>query len=164
MDLTTLKSRHLQARKASRTDADQGASATAAVLGRVMGDTETLAKNKPGTAQLDLIAGVTAAQRASLEKEVQDLTRLGRSTDVAGRELEILQALHDEVRGIKAQQDAEKAASLMSEAELTAAIRAAVTGGATNIGAVMKLLKAQYEGRYDGAVASRLAREAIASI
>ena len=160
MDLTTLKTRHLTARKAARTDPH--AAAEAAVLGRVLGDAETQAKNKPATPQLDLIAGVTGAQRASLEKEVQDLGKLGRSTDVAGRELGILQALHDEVSGIKAQQDAEKSALLMSEADLSAAITAAVTGGAGNIGAVMKVLKAQYGGRYDGAVASRLAREVLA--
>ncbi len=161
MDLTTLKSRHLQARKASRSD--PMAAAEAAVLGRVLGDAENQAKNKPGTAQIDLIAGVTGAQRTSLEKEVQDLARLGRSTEVAGRELGVLQALHDEVAGIKAQQDAERSALLMSEAELTVAIGAAVAGGATNIGAVMTRLKAQYEGRYDGSVASRLAREALAA-
>jgi hypothetical protein len=164
MDLTTLKFRHLQARKASRTDA--GAASSAAVLSRVLGDAETQAKNKPGTAQLDLIAGVTTAQRASLEKEVQDLTRLGRSPDTASRELEMLQALHDEVTQLKAQQDAKKAALLMSEAELAGVIRAAVAAvaaGATNIGAVMKILKAEYEGRYDGSVASRLAREAVAA-
>jgi len=162
MDLTTLKARHLQARKASRTDA--GATSTAAVLSRVLGDAETQAKNRPGTAPLDLIAGVTTAQRASLEKEIQDLTRLGRSTDVARRELEVLQALHDEVTELKVQQDAKRAALLMSEAELTDVIRAAVADGATNIGAVMKLLKAQHEGRYDGSVASRLAREAVATL
>ena len=161
MDLTTLKARHLQARKAARTD--PMAAAATAVLGRVLGDAENLAKNRPGSAQLDLIADVTGTQRASLEKEVQDLARLGRSTDVASRELGVLQALHDEVTGIKAHQDAEKLALLMSETELTAAITAAVTGGATNIGAVMKELKAQHEGRYDGSVASRLAREALAA-
>ncbi|SMB78077.1 GatB/YqeY domain-containing protein [Deinococcus hopiensis] len=162
MDLNTLKARHLQARKASRTDAK--AASAAAVLSRVLGDAETQAKNRPGTAQLDLIAGVTTAQRASLEKEVQDLTRLGRSTDVARRELEVLQALHDEVTQLKAQQDAERAALLMSEAELAGVIRAAVADGATNIGAVMKLLKAQHEGRYDGGLASRLAKEAVAAL
>ncbi|MDB5046808.1 MAG: Yqey-like protein [Deinococcus sp.] len=133
------------------------------MLSWVLGDAETQAKNKPGTAQLDLIAGVTTAQRASLEQEAQDLTRLGRRTDAASRELSILQALHDEVTQLQAQQNAKKAALLMSEAELTDVIRAAIAAGATNIGAVMKRLKAGDEGRYDGSVASRLAKDAVAT-
>ncbi|CAM4135878.1 hypothetical protein [Deinococcus marmoris] len=161
MDLTTLKARHLEARKAARTDPQ--AAATAAVLSRVLGDAETQAKNKPGMAHLDLIAGVTGAQRTSLEKEVQDLTKLGRNTEMATRELGILQALHGEVTAIKAQQDAEKSAALMSEPDLAGVIRGAIDAGATNIGAVMNVLKTNHAGQYDGAVASRLAREALAA-
>ncbi|CAM4174872.1 hypothetical protein [Deinococcus marmoris] len=141
MDLTILKVRHPDVRKTTRTDPH--AAATVAVLGRVLGDAETGAKNKPATPQLDLIAGVTGAQRASLEKEVQDLAQLGRSTDVAGRELGILQALQTEVTRVKAQQDAKKDA------------------GTTNIGAVMNVLRTHHAGHYDGAVAGRLAREAL---
>lgn len=161
MDLTTLKARHLDARKAARTDPH--AAATAAVLSRVLGDAETQAKNKPGTAQLDLIAGVTTSQRASLEKEVQDLIKLGRNTDVTSRELGILQALHDEVTRVKAQQEAEKSAALMSEPDLAGVIRGIIGAGATHIGAVMNVLRTNHAGQYDGAVASRLAREALAT-
>ncbi|UQN08850.1 GatB/YqeY domain-containing protein [Deinococcus sp. QL22] len=159
MDLNTLKARHLQARKASRTDADSAA--TAAVLSRVLGDAETQAKNKPGTAQIDLIAAVTTAQRTSLEKELQDLTRLGRDTATTSQELPILQALNDEILTLKAGQDAEKAASLMSEDELAGVIARAVASGADNIGAVMNVLKMDHAGQYDGSAASRLARQAL---
>jgi uncharacterized protein YqeY len=51
---------------------------------------------------------------------------------------------------------------MMTEAELTTAIDALKAGGAANMGAIMSGLKAQYGGRYDGKLASDLAKKALA--
>lgn len=51
----------------------------------------------------------------------------------------------------------------VDEAEVRAAARAAVTGGAGNLGAMMGKLMGQYKGRVDGAVLNRIAREELAA-
>ena len=50
----------------------------------------------------------------------------------------------------------------VSEDELRAAIRAAIGGGAANIGAVMGAVMKQFKGRAEGATINRLAREELA--
>ena len=66
--------------------------------------------------------------------------------------------------------DKEKAQSLVIEeflpaaidpAEIRAAAKAAVAGGAKDIGAVMKVLMPQYNGKADGKVINEAAREAL---
>jgi len=49
----------------------------------------------------------------------------------------------------------------VSEDELRAAVKAAVAGGAKNIGAVMGKVLPQYKGRADGSVINRIAREEL---
>jgi len=51
----------------------------------------------------------------------------------------------------------------VDETEIRAAARAAVTGGAGNLGAIMGKLMGQYKGRVDGSVLNRIAREELAS-
>jgi uncharacterized protein YqeY len=48
-----------------------------------------------------------------------------------------------------------------SEDELRAAVKAAVAGGAKNIGAVMGKVMPQFKGRADGSVINRIAREEL---
>lgn len=49
----------------------------------------------------------------------------------------------------------------LSEEELKGIISAAVSGGASNIGAIMGVLNKDYKGRFDGKLASSLAKEAL---
>ena len=49
----------------------------------------------------------------------------------------------------------------VSEDELRAAVKAAIAGGAKQIGAVMGKVLPQYKGRADGAVINRIAREEL---
>lgn len=49
----------------------------------------------------------------------------------------------------------------MDEAELIRLIEVMITNGASNIGTVMKELKSQYDGQFDGKTASKLAREML---
>lgn len=51
----------------------------------------------------------------------------------------------------------------LEEAEVREMVRAAVAGGADNIGAVMKALVPQTKGRFDGKELNRLAREELAA-
>ena len=51
----------------------------------------------------------------------------------------------------------------VSDDELRAAVRAAVAGGAANIGAVMGKVMPQFKGRADGTVINRIAREELAA-
>ena len=46
----------------------------------------------------------------------------------------------------------------LSDDELSSAIKIMIDAGNTNVGAIMKALKEQYGGRYDGKKASELAK------
>jgi len=68
--------------------------------------------------------------------------------------------------------DTEKAQATMLEAylpaqvdddELRAAVRAAISGGAANIGAVMGKVMPQFKGRADGSAINRIAREELSA-
>ena len=50
----------------------------------------------------------------------------------------------------------------VDEGEVREAVRAAIAGGAANIGAVMGKVMPQYKGRVDGSVINRLAKEELA--
>lgn len=155
MNLTILKARHVAARK-------QRDTAHAAVLGRVIGDIETQAKNRPGAEPGQLVAGVLADQVAAMLRERDQLAGLGRDTAQIDAELAVLQTLDTEVKQEQARVNAERLARHLSPEALEAAIREAVAGGAENIGAVMKQLKARQEGDYDGRLASEIARRILA--
>lgn len=119
MNLTTLKARHLIARK--ERNAPQ-----AAVLGRVIGDTETQVKNRPGTDQGALVTGVLADQLTAMLRERAQLAGLGRDTARVDVELAVLQALDTEVRQEQARVDAERLARQLSPEALEASVREAV--------------------------------------
>ena len=51
----------------------------------------------------------------------------------------------------------------VDEGEIRAAARAAVAGGAGNLGAIMGKLMGQYKGRVEGSVLNRIAREEMAA-
>jgi hypothetical protein len=50
----------------------------------------------------------------------------------------------------------------VDDAELRASVRAAIAGGATNIGAVMGKVMPQFKGRVDGSAINAMAREELA--
>lgn len=155
MNLDTLKAQHLSARK-------QKDAAQTAVLGRVIGDVETLAKNKPGTDPAALITGVLTDQLAALLREREQLAALGRDTAQIDLELPVLQHLHTQATEAQRQAQAELSARQLSPEALDTAIRTAVTQGAKTIGAVMQFLKARHEGAYDGKLASDTTRRVLA--
>ena len=51
----------------------------------------------------------------------------------------------------------------VDETEIRHVARAAITGGAGNLGAIMGALMKQYKGRVDGSVLNRIAREELAA-
>ncbi|UQN08734.1 hypothetical protein [Deinococcus sp. QL22] len=155
MNLDTLKAQHLSARK-------QKDAAHTAVLGRVIGDVETLAKNKPGTDPAVLIAGVLTDQLTALVREREQLAGLGRDTASIDLELPVLQQLHAQATEAQRQAQADLSARQLSPEALETAIRIAVTQGAGSIGAVMQFLKTQHEGAYDGKLASDTTRRVLA--
>lgn len=157
MNLETLKARHLSARK-------QKDAAHTAVLGRVIGDVETVAKNKPGTDQAVLITAVLTDQLSALTREREQLAGLSRDTAQIDVELPVLQALHSEATEAQRQAQAELSARQLSPGALEAAVREAVSQGAGNLGAIMKHLKAQHDGSYDGQLASATAKRVLAEV
>jgi uncharacterized protein YqeY len=141
-----------------------------ALLGRLQGDLNAArkAQDKPltlllGTVLADVKNREIELRRSPTDDEVLDVLRKGlkrrrESLDVygaAGREdLAAKERVEVEVleRYLPPQVSAD---------ELRAAVQAAISGGATSIGAIMGKVLPQYKGRAEGSAISAIAREEL---
>jgi uncharacterized protein len=119
------------------------------VLGTVLAD----AKNRGIELRRDLTdEDVTEVLRRGIKRrrESIDAFRKANREDLASKEA-------DEVRTLEAYLPAQA-----GEDEIRAAVRAAVAGGAANIGAVMGRVVPQFKGRAEGGTISAIAQEELA--
>ena len=126
------------------------------------------ARNKPltlvlGTVLADIENHHTALQRDLTDGDVIEVLR-----KAIKRRRESLEAFEKGGRAELAAQEREEIRVLevylpasVSDDELRAAVRAAIKGGAVNIGAVMGKVVPQYKGRAEGATINRIAREEL---
>lgn len=128
------------------------------------------AQDKPLTLVLGTVLADVKNRRIELRRdptddEVVELVRRG-----VKRRRESIEAFR---AGDRPDLEAKEAAELailerylppaVDESEIRAAARAAVAGGAGNLGAIMGKLMGQYKGRVDGSVLNRIAREELAA-
>jgi uncharacterized protein YqeY len=139
--LQQLKADSLTARKAR--DA-----ATAASLTTLIGELETASKNS-GHEPTD--AEVTAAIKKTLKNIGESLEALKFSSD--GRVLGLMNEQKLFTAYLPKQLD---------EAELRSVVGAIIVTGAKTMGDVMKALKAQHDGQYDGKLASTVIKDLLA--
>jgi uncharacterized protein len=119
------------------------------VLGTVLAD----AKNRGIELRRDLTdEDVTEVLRRGIKRrrESIDAFRKANREDLASKEA-------DEVRTLEGYLPAQA-----GEDEIRAAVRAAVAGGAANIGAVMGRVVPQFKGRAEGGTISAIAKEELA--
>lgn len=126
------------------------------------------ARNKPltlvlGTVLADVENHHTAIQRDLTDADVIDVLRKAikrrresvEAFDKGGR-TELAAQEREEIRALEVYIPAS-----VSDDELREAIRAAIKGGAVNIGAVMGKVVPQFKGRAEGSTINRIAREEL---
>jgi uncharacterized protein YqeY len=143
----------------------------AALLDRLQGDLNTARKAQDRTLTLVISTTISEARnreielkRALTDDDVVDVVRKAikrrrEAVDMyttAGR-----QDLADKERGEGVVLERYLPAQV-DEGELRAAVRAAIDGGAANIGAVMGKVMPQFKGRADGGTINAIAREELA--
>lgn len=128
------------------------------------------AQNKPGTLLLSTILADIKNRRIELgheptDDDVVDVLRKGIKKRREAIELydkgnrpELAEKERSEVAALEKYLPAQ-----VDPAELRDAVRAAIAGGATNIGAVMGKVLPQFKGRAEGSVLSAIAREELAA-
>jgi uncharacterized protein len=135
--LNTIKAASLTARKARKTD-------EAALLSTLMGEIETLAKAGRG----ELTDAVVVTVIKKFIKNIDQVIEVVEPNSIGGqnaiKEKQLLEAFLPKQ---------------LSEQELQALID---DMGCTNIGDAMKLLKQNYAGTYDGAMASKILKAKFA--
>ena len=126
------------------------------------------ARNKPltlvlGTVLADVENHHTSVQRDLTDADVTDVLR-----KAIKRRRESLEAFEKGGRTELAAQEREEIRVLevylppaVSDDELREAVRAAIKGGASNIGAVMGKVVPQYKGKAEGSTINRIAREEL---
>jgi uncharacterized protein YqeY len=126
------------------------------------------ARNKPltlvlGTVLADVENHHTTVQRDITDADVIDVLRKG-----IKRRRESFEAFDKGGRAELAAQEKDEIAALegylpaaVPDEEIRAAVRAAIAGGAANIGAVMGKVNPQFKGRAEGSTVNRIAREEL---
>jgi uncharacterized protein YqeY len=116
-----------------------------------------------GTILADIENAHIAAKRDLTEADVVDVLRKG-----IKRRRESQEAYEKGGRAELAAQERDEAAMLTgflppeaSEDDVRAAVKAAIAGGAANVGTVMGKVMPQFKGRVDGGVINRVAREEL---
>jgi hypothetical protein len=145
--MSALQSRLQQELTAARKAQDKAATL---LLGTVLSDT----KNRAIELKRDLSdEDVVEVIRKGIKKrrEAIEMYEKGGRKELAEKERAEVQMLE---RYLPAQVDPE---------ELRAAIRGAIAGGASNVGAVMAKVMPQFKGRADGSTINAMAREELAA-
>ena len=143
-----------------------------ALLERLQADLNAARKgsDKPRTLLIGTILAETKNRRIELQRDLTDDDVVDVLRKQIKRRRESEQAFTQGNRADLAEKEKGEAAALetylppsVNDDELRTAVRAAVAGGAANIGAVMGKVMQQYKGRADGSVINRIAREELAA-
>jgi len=121
------------------------------LLARLQGDLNSSrkAQDKAATLLLGTVLSEVKNKKIELRRESVEMYTKGNRKDLADKETSEAAALE---KYLPAQ---------VSDAELRAAVRAAIAGGATQIGAVMGKVLPQFKGRAEGGTINAIAREEL---
>jgi uncharacterized protein YqeY len=133
-------------------------------------NTSRKARNKPLTLVLGTVLADVENHHTSVQRDLTDADVVDVLRKAIKRRRESFEAFEKGGRTELAAQERAEIAALegylpasVSDDEIRAAVRAAIAGGAANIGAVMGKISAQYKGRAEGSTLSRIAKEELAA-
>ena len=144
----------------------------AALLDRLQSDLVTArkAQDKPRTLLLSTLLSEVKHKKIELQRELtdDDLVDVVRKAIKRRREsIEMFLGAKREDLVAKERSEAEMLETYLppqvSADELRAAVRAAIAGGAANVGSVMGKVMPQFKGRADGSAINAIAREELAA-
>ena len=140
------------------------------LLARLQGDLNSARKSqdKAGTLLLSTVLSEIKNKKIELRREPADADVIDVLRKSIKRRRESVEMYTKGGRKDLADKETAEATALekylpaqVSEDELRTAVRAAIAGGATQIGAVMGKVLPQYKGRADGSTISAIAREEL---
>jgi len=141
-----------------------------ALLARLQGDLNSARKSqdKPGTLLLGTVLSEVKNKKIELRRDPTDADVIDVLRKSIKRRRESVEMYTKGKRTDLADKESAEAAALekylpaqVSEDELRAAVKAAIAGGANQIGAVMGKVLPQFKGRADGATINAIAREEL---
>ena len=141
------------------------------LLARLQGDLNSArkSKDKAGTLLLSTVLSEVKNKKIELRREPEDADVIDVLRKSIKRRRESVEMYTKGGRKDLADKETAEATALekylpaqVSEDELRAAVKAAIAGGATQIGAVMGKVLSQYKGRADGSTINAIAREELA--
>src|SRR3954468_11062661 len=141
------------------------------LLARLQGDLNAArkAQDKPGTLLLGTVLSEIKNKKIELRRDPTDADVIDVLRKSIKRRRESIEMYTKGNRPDLADKETAEAAALekylpaqVSEDELRSAVKAAIAGGATQIGAVMGKVLPQFKGRADGSTINALAREELA--
>jgi uncharacterized protein YqeY len=140
------------------------------LLARLQGDLNSARKSqdKPGTLLLSTVLSEIKNKRIELRRDPTDAEVIDVLRKSIKRRRESVEMYSKGNRSDLADKESAEAAALekylpaqVSEDELRSAVKAAIAGGATQIGAVMGKVLPQFKGRADGSAINAIAREEL---
>jgi len=140
------------------------------LLARLQGDLNSARKSqdKPGTLLLGTVLSEVKNKKIELRRDPTDADVIDVLRKSIKRRRESVEMYTKGKRTDIADKESAEAAALekylpaqVSEDELRAAVKAAIAGGANQIGAVMGKVLPQFKGRADGATINAIAREEL---
>ena len=140
------------------------------LLARLQGDLNSARKSqdKAGTLLLSTVLSEIKNKKIELRREPADVDVIEVLRKSIKRRRESVELYTKGGRKDLADKETAEATALekylpaqVTDDELRAAVRAAIAGGATQIGAVMGKVLPQYKGRADGSTISAIAREEL---
>ena len=127
------------------------------------------AQDKSATLLLGTVLSEVKNRRIELRRDPEDNDVVDVLRKAIKKRRESVEMYDKAGRGDLAQKERDEAAALekylppaVSDDELRAAVRAAIEGGATSIGAVMGRVLPQFKGRAEGGTINAIAREELA--
>jgi uncharacterized protein YqeY len=143
------------------------------LLARIQGDLNSARKSqdKPGTLLLGTVLSEIKNRKIELRRDPADADVIDVVRKSIKRRRESAEMYTKGGRTDLADKESAEAAALekylpaqVSPEELRAAVKAAIAGGATQIGAVMGKVLPQFKGRADGSAVNAIAREELAKL
>ena len=140
------------------------------LLARLQGDLNSARKSqdKAGTLLLSTVLSEVKNKKIELKRDPVDADVIDVLRKSIKRRRESIEMYTKGARQDLADKESAEAAALekslpaqVSDAELRAAVKAAIAGGATQIGAVMGKVLPQFKGRADGGTINAIAREEL---